>query len=156
MVKKALLIDSKLCYDCKSCEVACRQENQVPLDSAWIKVLTVGPKQVGDKVVVDFIPSTCRHCAKPPCADVCPTDAIQKRSDGVVTISEERCVGCMSCLSACPFHVVQFSSEKNVAEKCNLCVGRIDKGLEPACVHHCPGKAILFGDINEISEKIRQ
>jgi tetrathionate reductase subunit B len=55
-------------------------------------------------------------------------------------------------MSACPFAVIRFNTEKNVAEKCTLCIHRIKKGLKPACVQHCEAGAIFFGDINEITE----
>lgn len=48
----------------------------------------------------------------------------------------------------------------NVAEKCIFCYPRIDQGLEPACVHNCPGGARFFGDVEDpesaISQKIAQ
>jgi Fe-S-cluster-containing dehydrogenase component len=84
----------------------------------------------------------------------CPVEAIKKRQDGVVLINTDLCNGCMACISACPFSAIRFNTEKGVAEKCNLCLHRIDRGLEPACVKHCQARAILFGDINEITERM--
>lgn len=156
-MKRAFVIDYKICFDCKSCEVACKQENNIS-DSApaWIKVITVGPREVGDKILVDFVPTACVHCAKPPCADTCPTKAIEKREDGIVVIDAELCIGCMACLPACPFGVMQFNAEKGIAEKCNMCLNRITKDRKPACVHHCPSGALLFGEINEVCYELRQ
>ncbi|MFC2017794.1 4Fe-4S dicluster domain-containing protein [Chloroflexota bacterium] len=119
-------------------------------------MVTVEPRELSDRIVVDFVPTTCRHCAKPPCADACPTKAIEKRGDGVVIIDEELCISCMECLSACPFGVIQFNDERNVAEKCNMCFERTERGLKPACAHHCPSGAILFGDINEITDQLKR
>jgi Fe-S-cluster-containing dehydrogenase component len=53
-------------------------------------------------------------------------------------------------MEACPFGAITFNPEKKIAEKCTLCIHRINKNLLPACVHHCPSKALFFGDINEI------
>lgn len=156
MTKLGLLIDHELCFDCKACEVACKQEHNLPVGPRFITVVTVGPRKVGDKLIVDFVPRTCLHCGKPPCAEVCPTDAIKKREDGIVIIDEELCNGCMACQSACPFSVIQFNPEKSVAEKCDMCLSRVEKGLKPACVHHCQAGAILFGDINEISQQMNK
>ena len=156
MPQYTLLIDYKLCFDCKACEVACKQENDLPVGPKWIHVVTVGPKKVGDKLVVDFIPMTCVHCAKAPCIDACPTDAITNRQDGIVIIDPALCNGCMACIPACPFAAPQFNPEKNVVEKCNLCLNRVEKGLKPSCVQACPSGAIYFGEVNEVIQLMRE
>lgn len=33
--------------------------------------------------------------------------------------------------------------------KCTLCGDKIAKGEQPACVHHCPTKALTFGDTDD-------
>lgn len=96
-----------------------------------------------------FVPVHCRHCGKPPCIDVCPVGAISKRSDGIVLSNEELCIGCKICMEACPFGALQYNPEKEVIEACNLCVERVDKGLEPICVQNCPTGALRFGDTTE-------
>jgi len=156
MSQYALIIDYALCFDCKACEVACKQENNLPVGPKWIQVVTVGPRKVGDKLLVDYIPTTCHHCAKPPCIDACPTDAITKRQDGIVVIDPELCNGCMACITACHFAAPQFNPEKEVVEICNMCLHRIEKGLVPACVQACPSKAIYFGEVNDIIQLIRE
>jgi Fe-S-cluster-containing dehydrogenase component len=153
MANLALLIDYEICFNCQACVVACMQENDLSA-SSWINVVTVGPRMVNDKMIVDYVPVTCTHCAKPACVDACPVEAITKRPDGVVLIDADLCNGCMACIPACPFGVIRLNTEKGIAEKCNLCLHRIEVGLEPACVQHCQAGAILFGDINEIAEKM--
>ena len=153
MTMLALLIDHNICFNCQACVVACMQENDLSVGS-WINIVTAGPRKVDGNIVVDYVPVTCAHCAKPPCVDSCPADAITKRGDGVVLIDDKLCYGCMACIPACPFAVIRFNDEKGIAEKCNLCLRRIERGLKPACVHHCQAGAILFGDINEISDSL--
>jgi len=85
---------------------------------------------------------------------VCPVDAITKREDGIVLIDEELCTGCKDCIEACPLGVMQFDEEKGLAEKCDLCVERIERGLQPACVAACPSHCIYFGDISRITEQL--
>lgn len=155
MAKLALLIDHHTCFNCQACVVSCMQENDLSAGS-WINVVTVGPREVDGNILVDYVPVTCAHCAKPACVDACPVDAITKRADGVVLIDESLCNGCMACIPACPFAVIRFNDEKGVAEKCNLCLGRIERGLEPACAHHCQARAILFGDVNEMAESVME
>jgi len=61
-----------------------------------------------------------------------------------VLIDSNICNGCRKCIEACPFGAIQFYEEKNIAVKCDLCISRINEGLLPACVHHCPTNALLF------------
>ena len=150
MTQKNIVVDIKYCIGCWACEMACKQENNVPVGIKWLNVIKIGPKMVGDRLRMDFIPMRCRHCSKAPCIQACPEDAITKRSDGIVLIDRESCIGCLNCAEVCPFKAIQSNEQTGTAEKCTLCVHRIDAGLEPACVLACPSKCIHFGDINEI------
>ncbi len=156
MTQNTLFIDYDLCFGCYACEVACKQENDLPVGPKWIRVITVGPKKISGKLIMDFVPMTCTHCQNAPCIDSCPEDALTKREDGIVLLSPELCIGCLACLQVCPFGALQYDDQRNVMGKCNLCLPRLEQGLKPACVQTCPAGAIYFGDINEITEKIRQ
>ncbi|MCL5961401.1 MAG: 4Fe-4S dicluster domain-containing protein [Chloroflexi bacterium] len=156
MATKVLLTDIDLCYGCHSCEVACKQEHNLPAGPRWIRVVKVGPQRLGGKLVMNFNPSHCQHCAKPACLEACPEDAISKRTDGIVVYHDDRCTGCMACIEACPFGSPQFNEQKGVVQKCDLCVQRVDQGLDPACVHHCPTGALFFGDPNDFADQIRK
>lgn len=152
MVRYSLLVDHDACIGCRACELACKQENRIPVGAQWIRVVQVGPMEVGGKMVMRFVPSRCRHCGKPPCIDACPEGAITRRDDGVVLIDPETCVGCKECIEVCPFGAPQIDPETGSAGKCTLCMHRIDQGLKPACVLACPTRAITFGDINHLGE----
>jgi tetrathionate reductase subunit B len=154
-MKRALVIDPGLCFDCKACEVACKQEHQLPTGPKRIQVVTIGPRWVGGRLTVDFVPRACLHCGAPPCVESCPTDALVKREDGIVVVENDRCIGCELCLPACPFDAIQFNPETKLIEKCDLCVSRVDQGLRPACVHHCEAGALFFGEVNEIAGQLR-
>ncbi len=148
--QKNIFVDLKYCIGCRACEVACKQENNIPVGIKWINVVKIGPRIVEDKLQMDFVPMRCRHCAKPPCVDACPETAISKRPDGIVLIDQELCTGCMVCAEACPFGSIQLNPETKSAQKCTLCVHLVDAGREPACVHTCPSKCLYFGDINDL------
>jgi len=150
MNQKNLFVELEYCTGCRSCEVACKQENNLPVGIKWINVVQVGPRKVGNKLKMDFVPMRCRNCAHPPCMEACPEDAIFKRSDGIVMIDPDLCIGCASCLESCPFGAIQINPETDVAQMCTLCTHRIDEGLDPACVHHCPADCIHFGNINDL------
>ena len=78
--------DLDLCVGCYACEVACKQENNVPLGTKWIQVIPVGPEKVNGKLRMDFLHEIkdgctfCDHRLKenllPRCVDNCPMDAL--------------------------------------------------------------------------------
>ena len=146
----SLIVDLDLCLFHRSCEVACQQENNLPLGVKWMRVLAVGPEEFDGKLKMVFPHIRCRHCGKPPCIEACPTEAIKKRADGIVLIDIDLCIGCKECIEACPFGVPQFDPEQGIVGMCNLCAHRLDQGLQPACVELCPTEAIKFGEINEL------
>lgn len=148
-----MVIDQERCIGCDSCTVACKLENgstgyliQVETENATQKDTPAG--QFPD-LKMSFLPRLCNHCENPPCVDVCPVDALEKREDGPVILDQETCYGCEICIDACPYGAILLDKEKGKAEKCNLCVDRIDRGLEPFCVICCEGQAIHFGDLND-------
>jgi len=99
----------------------------------------------------------CFHCEEPWCVAACPTGAVQKRAeDGIVFIEESLCVGCKSCIIACPWGTPQWNPETGKAIKCDYCVDRVDQGLEPACVAKCVTKCLHFGEPSVKTKKIRE
>ena len=88
--------------------------------------------------------------------------ATYKRPDGLILYDNQYCTGCGKCITACPYGARAFNkllvsgkdSTKNGITKCNLCQHRIDKGVVPACVNICPGRARIFGDLNDPSSEV--
>lgn len=141
----SLIIDHELCWGCKTCEVACKQENRAAEGVKLISVSEDGFEMTGGKLNFVFHVNLCRHCDEPPCADACPEEAIVKRSDGIVVMDVDLCTGCRLCIAACPYDAIAFDLDKNVAQKCNLCHHRIDRGLIPACADNvCLAHCIHF------------
>ena len=129
----ALIIDHESCWGCKTCEVACKQENRSGDGIKLISVSEDDPKIVDGKLDFVFHVNVCRHCDDPQCMDACPEEAIVKRDDGIVIMDYDKCTGCQSCIEACPYGAISFDEDKGIAQKCNLCYHRIDNGLIPAC-----------------------
>jgi phenylglyoxylate dehydrogenase beta subunit len=75
----------------------------------------------------------CYQCAQPVCMEACPVGAIVKsEEDGVVQVSRNECIGCESCVAACPYGNMFFDLQSSVAFKCEMCNG------DPECVKACP------------------
>jgi len=152
-IRWGLVIDQERCIGCEACTVACKNENQGAVGFIRVRTQDAAAKDVPmgsfPELRMTFMPLVCNHCEHPPCADVCPVDAIEKRSDGVVILDREPCDGCGACVDVCPYEAITFDEDKKIAEKCNLCSHRIDKELAPFCVVCCEGQAIHFGDVND-------
>jgi len=155
MKRYALMIDNGSCWGCKTCEVACKQEMGSSDGIKLIRVSEDGPRVIDGKLDFVFQVNVCRHCDDPPCVDACPVDAVTRREDGIVVINYDECSGCESCVDACPYDAIAFDKDKGIAQKCNLCHHRVDKGLLPACADNiCPAHCIFFGDPEETSQAV--
>jgi len=147
----ALIIDTTKCVGCGACRTACNLRNKLPGEASYIHILSKGegPER-------SFLPVQCQHCAKPPCASVCPTRATYRREDGVVMINEKLCVGCKYCELACPYQARTFDEERGVADKCWLCLDFVQDGRNPACVDACVLGARLFGRRDDPASEVAQ
>ena len=147
------LIDQSKCIGCHACSTACKSENQVPLgvNRTWVKYVETGAYP---DVRRRFQVTRCNHCANPPCVRICPVTAMYQRSDGIVEFDPSICIGCKSCMQACPYDSIYLDPETNTAAKCTFCAHRLVVGLEPACVVVCPEHAILAGDLNDPASEI--
>ncbi len=155
-----IVIDQERCIGCEACSIACRLENNAV--NFWIRVETQGgiekdtPSGVFPDLSLSFLPKLCNHCLNPPCVDTCLANALLKQDNGPVILDQSLCTFCKACENACPYQVIFINEKENLAEKCNLCVHRIDKGLEPFCVICCEGQALHFGDLNDPTSKVYQ
>jgi nitrate reductase / nitrite oxidoreductase, beta subunit len=85
-------------------------------------------------------------CLNPSCLAACPAGAIYKRGeDGIVLVSQEKCMGWRMCVSGCPYKKVYYNWESGKSEKCILCYPRLETQQAPACMHSCPGRIRYLG-----------
>jgi len=98
----------------------------------------------------------CNQCDNAPCTKICPTIALFRRPDGIVDFDGSRCIGCKSCMQACPYDALYIDPNSGTAAKCNYCAHRVDAGMRPACEIVCPTKAIVSGDLDDPSARIAQ
>ncbi len=94
-------------------------------------------------VDVAFLPIPCMHCDNAPCLRKAKDRAVYKRNDGIVIIDPEKAKGQKDIVATCPYGAIWWNEEKNVAQKCTLCVHLLDEGWkEPRCVQSCPTGAL--------------
>ena len=96
----------------------------------------------------------CNHCTNAPCVTICPVNALEKRADGIVDLDRDACIGCKSCLQACPYDALYLNEDTGAAEKCHFCAHRVEQNLEPACVTVCPERAIIPGDLHDPNSEV--
>jgi tetrathionate reductase subunit B len=165
---KAFIIDVAICNGCYCCQIACKDEHvgndwtpiakpQPDTGQFWLKQNEYVRGTV-PKVKMYYRPLLCMHCDEAPCMDACPIEgAIYKRDDGLVIIDPVKCTGCKSCVDACPWRVIYFNEDLNIAQKCTGCAHLIDSGWkEPRCADACPTGAIKFGEESELKSLINK
>ena len=169
--KWVMVIDLAKCRNARKCMAACQGAHELKPEQHHINVLRM---QKDEQSAPYFMPKPCQHCDNPPCTKVCPVDATFKRSDGIVLIDNERCIGCRFCIAACPYSARVFNwsdpkvvedpnktriydVEKNVPQKkgtiskCLFSADRLRIGQLPYCVSACPNSVYWFGNALEDS-----
>ena len=154
-MRYGFIIDNRKCIGCHACTTACKAEHQVPLgvNRTWVKQVEKGEFPNTRRL---FSVMRCNHCTEAPCVEICPVEALFFREDGIVDFDNRRCIGCKSCMQACPYDALYINPENHTAAKCNYCSQRVDIGLEPACVNVCPEHAIISGDMENPDTEIAQ
>ncbi len=137
-VKKLSIVDVNRCVGCMLCVFACaRRFGESGVAKAAIRVSSVGGVETGYRIQV------CRACQDPPCASVCPTNALFERKGGGVMFRPNLCIGCGNCVDACPIGAVQWDIELNKPIICTHC---------GYCVDFCPHGVLELVDISEKGE----
>src|SRR6266849_4233183 len=104
-MRYGFVIDQRKCIGCHACTVGCKEENQVPLgvNRTWVKYIEKGTFPDTRRY---FSVMRCNHCDNAPCVTICPTVALYRRPDGIVDFDGDRCIGCKSCMQACPVEAI--------------------------------------------------
>lgn len=148
MSQYALIHDHKACIGCQACEIHCKANKALGPGASLCKILTVGPVMAEPAPRMRFVFMPCFHCDDAGCMRVCPTGAIKRRDkDGIVFIEQSLCIGCKSCVTACPWGAAQFDPASGKAIKCDHCKDRLDMGLQPACVTKCVTQCLELAEV---------
>lgn len=146
MPELPISVDLDRCWGCRTCETACALEKGIDPAYSMIKVETVraqGSEPIpGSPQGKAYVPVLCQHCESPACAQACPSGALFKAPGGRMDFKAQDCSGCGACEAACPYGAIHMSPQDGTPGLCDLCGSRQEAGLLPACVQHCPGKAL--------------
>ena len=175
-----VLVDLSRCVGCRSCEAACNKEQNLPAPAKPFNDFSVfdemqhGQKRRTDETrytIVNrydipgrehplFRKIQCNHCQEPACLTSCFVNAYTKTPEGAVIYDPDVCVGCRTCMVACPFYIPTFrysSAFHPRIMKCVFCYDtRLTKGLPPACVESCPQEALTFGRRSDLVDMGKQ
>lgn len=154
MPRYAMVIDKERCVGCQSCTVACKSEWDVPEGGARTRVRDAGIRGTYPNFVSTFYVSQCNQCDRPTCVPACPSGATSQDANGIVRVNQDLCIGCGSCVAACPYGARFINSDKGVVDKCDFCAARLEQGLQPACVLTCPANAKIFGDLENTGSNV--
>jgi molybdopterin-containing oxidoreductase family iron-sulfur binding subunit len=161
--KFVMVVDLSKCKNARKCVQSCDKHHNLTPDRPYIKVLEMKDNENSSPY---WMPKKCFHCDNPPCVKVCPVGATFKRTDGIVLVDNERCIGCRFCMAACPYSARVFNwgdppegkldvpyspetslpSKKGTVAKCDFCPEMLRDNKLPHCVTACPNGVIYFGD----------
>jgi formate dehydrogenase iron-sulfur subunit len=153
----AILYDASKCIGCRACEEACKEYNNLPVETAPLSDLSaitwnlIKQRKGVDEAARPFFNYQCMHCADAACVTVCPTGALFKDKEGFVAVNADKCNGCGYCTQFCPFGVphlrdVNLITGQAKVAKCTFCQDKVRAGIGgPSCAEACPTGALTWG-----------
>lgn len=130
---KKIVADASKCSGCRLCELTCSFAHERQFRPSVARITVV--KQ--DRFGLD-LPVLCWNCATCSPMENCPSAALERNEQGLITVNEEKCSGCGKCAESCPMGAIKLHSEKNIPLICDQCGGK------PLCVEKCPTKALEY------------
>jgi len=106
----AMVIDLHRCVGCAACDIACKAENNVPVEFNWSNHI-VETRGTFPNTQFSYIPTLCNHCDDAPCVSNCPTTAMYKNEDGLTLHDVDKCIGCRLCQLSCPYGVIWYNKQ---------------------------------------------
>lgn len=143
---KRIELHEEVCIGCGLCEVFCLVEHSLSRDI--LKAFLRESPRALPRIHVErrdhlSLPVRCQHCPEPLCVYACLTGALwQDPETGLVHLDARKCMGCWTCVIACPYGAITLDAQRGTAAKCDLCPDR----AVPACVAACPNEALLSVD----------
>lgn len=140
-MKNVLAIDHEKCTGCRACELVCAVYHEGVSNPSLSRINVIKWEAEGL-----YVPVSCQQCEDAPCKMTCPVKAIYRHADlDCLVIDYEKCIGCRSCVTACPFGAMNFNAYEKKVFKCDYCDG------DPQCVRFCEVKAVSYVTANRLS-----
>ncbi len=151
-----------LCIGCRTCMIGCVVAHEgTKIFYMNNDEYVFNPKLDIVKTLTISVPVQCKHCENAACMNACPTAAISKTDEAVI-IDTKKCIGCKTCMIACPYGAIDMvgdsagtkqadNSQRIVANKCDLCSG-LDGG--PMCVKVCPTSCLTLVTEEDIQTSV--
>ncbi len=110
-MKYGFIIDNRKCIGCHACTTACKSEHDVAVgvNRTYVKQVEKGEFPNTRRI---FSVMRCNHCTDAPCVEICPVEALYTREDGIVDFDNNRCIGCKSCMQACPYDALYIDPKQ--------------------------------------------
>ena len=171
---KAILVDTSRCTACRGCQVGCKEWKSLPANNTkqWgshqnppdlnaynFKLVRFSEHLIDGDVRWYFFPDQCRHCDYPPCMATADLEGsiIQDESTGAVIFTEKTKGEDFEAIrEACPYNIPRKDEKTGQIVKCDMCIDRIQAGMQPMCVKSCAMGAMQFGDRENILKKAEQ
>jgi anaerobic carbon-monoxide dehydrogenase iron sulfur subunit len=151
---RQVYIKESACIGCHLCEVYCRLKHARSGDlvKAYKKESPRSlPRLRVDEWGIVSLSVRCQHCEPAPCIHACLTGAMSRDPlTSLVTVDEERCIGCGTCALVCPLGVPRLDTVYKKMVKCDLCQ---DEEI-PVCVANCPNEALQYAEINSTQPEV--
>lgn len=95
----------------------------------------------------------CRQCKEAFCVGACPKEALEHQDNGTIKRYNMRCVGCRSCVLACPFGTIFPEVINYISSKCDFCLNQVEDNFNytPLCVKTAPKEVFSVKEMD--SEK---
>lgn len=137
MPKQLVLKDIEKCVGCSLCMYACSRRRKarpyIGMDASGILAVSLSGFERGSTLIF------CRACIDPPCAQVCPTDALVPKKGGGVAVKENSCIACGNCMEACTIGAI-FERNDGKPAVCIHC---------GYCVDYCPHGVLGYEEVEE-------
>ncbi len=165
MPRYAMVMDMRRCIGCHACAVACKAENRVPIGifRTQVRYYEKGKFPNTRKYFFNWI---CDQCDEAPCVAASDNNGTGSfyQKDGITLIDFEKLTKGRSkkqiktevdaAIESCPIEAISVDPQTGLPDKCTFCVHRVAKGLVPACVQTCIGRARVFGDLSDPNSEV--